>query len=233
MRACPVCKETFGDDLNFCDIDGAALEAPPGSAPALRSGERVWNLLGIGLLLGALVISAVSIVFLPRADIIAPREAPPANSFTNGATRSGDNAGAVTSPGPGQVPQTGAEPRVDNPEKVISDLKARERALPIPRTEDDTLTPKALASSTETDSKTATIEPKSPRAETSTAPADTGGSLGAAGTAGTAGTSGELKKEPPKREKERVGTKDGTNGTAGKEKKGGFLKVFKKIFGKN
>lgn len=230
MRACPICKETFSDDYNFCDIDGAALDAPAGSAPVARGGERVWNLLGVGLLLGALVISAVSIVFLPRADVIAPRESAPTNSLNNAGTKSSDSSGAATSSVQDQALQTGTEPGSEVPEKVISDLKARERAMPIPRTEDDALTPKALARSTETDSKVETIETTTAPAETKTAPTDTGGSLG---SAKAGGPSGELKKEA-KREKDRAGAKAGnTNGTAGREKKGGFLKIFKKIFGKN
>ena len=68
MKICPVCNESFADQLNFCDIDGVRL-AREGSS---QERNKWWSLLGAALLVGALVISAMSIIFMPKARVSAP-----------------------------------------------------------------------------------------------------------------------------------------------------------------
>src|SRR2546425_5632443 len=68
MKICPVCNDSFADELNFCDIDGARL-AREGAG---HERNKWWSLLGAGLLVGALVLSAASIIFLPKARLSSP-----------------------------------------------------------------------------------------------------------------------------------------------------------------
>src|SRR5262245_42121918 len=70
MKVCPVCNESFGDELNFCDVDGTRLTR---EGPSQRA-ARLWPLLGAGLVIGGLVISVISIFFLPKrhATTLAP-----------------------------------------------------------------------------------------------------------------------------------------------------------------
>ena len=60
MKICPVCNDSFADELRFCDIDGARLTREAGS----QDRNRWWSLLGAGLVVGALVISAATDVFV-------------------------------------------------------------------------------------------------------------------------------------------------------------------------
>ena len=66
MKVCPVCNEIFADDLKFCDLDGTRL-ARQAEATGAPAHHRTWSLLGIGLLVGALVLSAVSVFMIPRS----------------------------------------------------------------------------------------------------------------------------------------------------------------------
>src|SRR4030095_3148637 len=68
MKICPVCNDTFADQLNFCDVDGTRLTQAGGA----QERNKWWSLVGAGLLIGALVISAASIFFLPRSRVPAP-----------------------------------------------------------------------------------------------------------------------------------------------------------------
>src|SRR2546429_9741460 len=74
MKICPVCNDSFPDELNFCDVDGTRLNRGAGSAGEAGGADRRkwWSLLGAGLLVGAVVISAASIIFLPKARISTP-----------------------------------------------------------------------------------------------------------------------------------------------------------------
>src|SRR4029079_6008788 len=68
MKECPVCGEAFGNELNFCDVDGAKLKRQ-GGASTTGEQSKLGQLWGVGLLLGALVLSAASI-FLPKVRVI-------------------------------------------------------------------------------------------------------------------------------------------------------------------
>src|SRR6185503_7789853 len=68
MKICPVCNDSFGDELNFCDLDGARL-AREGVA---EQRNKWWSLLGAGLLIGGLVITGLSIIMIPRARVSTP-----------------------------------------------------------------------------------------------------------------------------------------------------------------
>ena len=68
MKVCPVCNETFADELKFCDLDGTRLKREVGTQSPEKQ-NKAWSLIGVGLLVGALVLSALSIIFLPKARI--------------------------------------------------------------------------------------------------------------------------------------------------------------------
>src|SRR5687768_8398766 len=68
MKVCPVCNETFADELRFCDLDGTRLKREIGTQSPEKQ-NKTWSLIGVGLLVGALVLSALSIIFLPKARI--------------------------------------------------------------------------------------------------------------------------------------------------------------------
>jgi hypothetical protein len=66
MKRCPACGETFGDDVKFCDADGAALVAEPAAAlrePPRVGGLRTLSLLAIGLALGLVVGAAAFVLY--------------------------------------------------------------------------------------------------------------------------------------------------------------------------
>src|SRR5438132_4652616 len=101
MKVCPVCNETFADDMKFCDLDGTRL-ARQAEATGAPAHHRTGSLLGIGLLVGALVLSAVSVFMIPRSRAVpnvSNSSATPAPSTSKPAESSnpsgGDNASAA------------------------------------------------------------------------------------------------------------------------------------------
>src|SRR5512138_48312 len=104
MKVCPVCNETFADDMKFCDLDGTRL-ARQAEATGAPAHQRTWSLLGVGLLVGALVLSAVSMFMIPRSRAVPnssnsstpqPQSSKPAESSPS----SSDNAAAPASDQP-------------------------------------------------------------------------------------------------------------------------------------
>src|SRR5262245_66642381 len=67
MKICPVCNETFADELNFCDLDGVKLAREASE----QDRNKWWSLIGAGLLIGAVVITA-SMLFIPKARVPGP-----------------------------------------------------------------------------------------------------------------------------------------------------------------
>src|SRR5262249_49529690 len=90
MKECPVCKESFQDDLNFCDLDGSPLDGGAGNTVA-GSSRQLWSFLGIALLLAAVGITAGAIIFFPRGP---PATFPPSRS-QSGATPAGSTQPAT------------------------------------------------------------------------------------------------------------------------------------------
>src|SRR5262249_39857832 len=102
MKESPVCKESFQDDLNFCDLDGSPLNGGAGST-VTGSSSKLWSFLGIALLLAAVGITAGAIIFFPRG---------PSATLPTGRSQSG----ASTAPGSGQPSspaQDGARAQTD------------------------------------------------------------------------------------------------------------------------
>src|SRR5438045_2778851 len=115
MKVCPACNETFGDDLNFCDLDGTRLQR---DASTRHDQSKAWSLLGAGLMLGGVVLSAMLIIFFPRQHISPAAtisEPAPTTSRTNNA--------------PAPVTQPASESPVVAEAAQPTDLKKKERTL--------------------------------------------------------------------------------------------------------
>src|SRR5262245_43686932 len=129
MKECPVCGDTFADDLNFCDVDGSRLDRKKGSPPSAAQ-NKIWSMLGIALLIGGLVISAVTILFLPRSRTITTitSSEPPAAPRTSASESTPPPAADNTVPPPATETPLAAD-------RSALDLKKRDRA-PVESTTD-------------------------------------------------------------------------------------------------
>jgi hypothetical protein len=238
MKVCPVCNESFAKELNFCDVDGARLTR---QHDASGSGEqsKVWQLLGVGLLLGALVISAASI-FLPKNRVnptaSGSGETAPVESTVK--TRAPETAG--TEPSTEEATED-SSPGAD--EIALVEMKKRERALAIANQSSGAPgpDPKAAAIAVE-ESERASVKEETQApvpAQSVNSEADT-----------TTKAINETREPPPapkaapavadakdnkKQADSKASGKESNNKKKSdeKEKKGGFLRVFKKIFGKD
>jgi hypothetical protein len=225
MKFCPVCNDTFADQLNFCDVDGARL-TKGGGAPERN---KWWSLVGAALLIGALVIIAASIFFLPRSRVQTPivsSEPPPAPVTPKPqATETTASSAAPVATG---EPETASAP-ADVP---VPEVKKKDRALSNSNSSIAVPNPKAAAlAAEEGEKKPATVDaaappvnkkPEQPAIKTVSEPhpADT-----------------SVKAQTPPDPKAQVASKTEKDSKDKKKedekKKGGFLKVFKKIFGKD
>lgn len=235
MKVCPVCSETFGDDLKFCDIDGARLARQmDGVNPAGHS--KVWSLLGIGLLVGALALSAISVFLIPKSRPLptsANTESQPYTPANKTATP--DASSATANP----ADDASAVATADQPEVVTEGLppdpKKKDKAKVL--TDDGTgatkLNPKAAAQSGEEEEK-----PAPPKAEPPTlppAPKKLEPAVTVKPVSETRDT--EIAPKPstsePKKDAKNTRDADKKKNDDKDKKKGGFFRVFKKIFGKD
>ena len=234
MKICPVCNDSFADQLNFCDIDGARLTRE-GSA---QQRNKWWSLLGAGLLVGALVISAASIIFLPKARVNSPVvNSEPLPSPAPPKAPSAESAANVA------APAVSSEPESVSADAVIPEVKKKDKPLANSNVNGVTPNPKAAALGAEDADK------KSPSAEVSTASPSAPKKAEAppavksvsnprpADTATRPQPPADLKKEQKARTATAKSTdkdsRDKKKDDDKDKKKGGFLRVFKKIFGKD
>jgi hypothetical protein len=232
MKECPLCKETFADDLKFCDLDGTRLKRVVDASGASGPG-RVWSLLGVGLLLGAIIISAASIIFLPKAQVSPPvtgtqSSAPPpvqartAEPATNSATNQ-------------QISLDVAGPDLKKKDKLQS--------LSNQNSNSSALNPKTASLSSEDEqsklpAKTdapavAPVQRKETPSEASPLPKPTSETrkseaISQEPTPKPAQTNTDVKKEQ-KRAPAKMAEKESNSNKKG----GSFFRVFKKIFGKD
>jgi len=234
MKICPVCNDSFADELNFCDIDGARL-AREGST---HEKNKWWSLLGAGLVVGALVITAASIFFLPKARLstpvgssepqavpVAPKPPAPA----------GDSASAVAA--------ASAEPESSPADSLVPEVKKRDKSLANNNVNGPPPNPKAAALAAENADKRpqpadsnspATAPPVNPEPQ----PAVKSVSDTRSAESNKSQPPPELRREPkPLPANAKASDKDSNdkkkNDDKNKKKSGGFLRVFKKIFGKD
>lgn len=230
MKICPVCNDSFADQLNFCDIDGARL-----TSEGSDQRNKWWSLIGAGLLVGALVISAASIFFLPRARVSTPivnSEPQPSPAVARPAVT--ENAASVTASAvrePESVPTDAVAPEVRKKDKppLNGDFSG---ATPNPKaaaTAPDDADRKAPSSESSDPIPPAPKKPESPPS------LKNAGDPRPAETATRPQNPTELKKDP---KAQTATAKNPDQDSSDKKKnddkkKGGFLKVFKKIFGKD
>lgn len=234
MKICPVCNDSFADDLNFCDIDGARL-AREGSS---HEKNKWWSLLGAGLVVGALVITAASIFFLPKARLSNPvssSEPQPVPAAPKTPAPAADSASTVAA--------ASAEPESTPTDSLIPEVKKRDKSLANNNADGPAPNPKAAALAAENADKRA-----QPTDSNSTAPAPPSNpeplppvksvSDTRAAESNKSQPPPELKREPkPLPANAKASDKDSNdkkkNDDKNKKKSGGFLRVFKKIFGKD
>lgn len=231
MKICPVCNDSFADQLNFCDIDGTRLRR---SGSAQRN--KWWSLLGAGLLVAGLVITAASMFFLPKARVSTPIvSSEPQSTSAPSKGSAGEDSATVAA-----APAVSAEPETVPAVSVLTEMKKKDKALADENVTPAAPNPKAAAlAAEETDKKLTPIEAgdSAPFSKKSEASPSAGSAVDARSVEGPAKTQPpDLKKETKTAtpvakdsDKDNDKKKDGDKD----KKKGGFLRVFKKIFGKN
>jgi hypothetical protein len=232
MKICPVCNDTFADQLNFCDVDGTRLTQAGGA----QERNKWWSLVGAGLLIGALVISAASIFFLPRSRVPAPivsSEPTPAPVTPKPAPAAASETTASAA-----TPAASAEPETPSTESLAPELKRKEKAISNSNSSSALPNPKAAAlAAEEGDKKPATLDP----ATVTTTPKKPEAPAIKAVSEPHPGdptikpqTPPDPKKDPKAQGASANHEKNSKDKKKDEEKKkGGFLKVFKKIFGKD
>src|SRR5882724_2629738 len=233
MKICPVCNDSFSDQLNFCDVDGTRLTREG----SVQERNKWWSLLGAGLLVGALVISAASIIFLPKARVSTPlvnSEPQPSPAPSKPATA--ESAATVAA-----TPSVGAEPDGVPTDAAVPEVKKKDKSLANSNFSGTTPNPKAAALAAEDADK------KSPSPDvnsTPPAPRKTEAPSVKSVSDNRSTDGATLPQTPPDLKKDQktqtATTKSSDRASNDKKKnddkdkkKGGFLRVFKKIFGKD
>ena len=244
MKQCPVCNEPFPDELRYCDIDGTRLTRSIGAGESRGSG-RVWSLLGAALLVGGLVFTGAAIVFFPKTRS-GPSQ-PLQSRIESQASPAKSNESAVKEPaGEVAVNSQPSDAKPINAPAAPQDSstlqpKKRDAASTASGTAAAATTPnpKAAAKSGDDSEKpmsentaAAASSPKAGAASTETVAAKPGNSTPSNEPAAKADQTAADPKKDPKRAAAKSGDKD-PNTNKKDEKKGGLLRVFKKIFGKN
>ena len=246
MKECPVCKESFQDDLNFCDLDGTPLDGGVASA-VTGSSSKVWSFLGVALLLAAVGITAGAILFFPRgpsANLPVGRSQAGSTPVGSAQPSTAPDAGRSNADSATGLDRSAPVPAdVDGTASTSPDqarLASRKTALTKNENSDPSLpNPKAVAGADDDLTKTA----KQPSDENSrpriSSPSAAGDNRSGAKVASTDPSSTDSPAAAAAAAKRRTRTQpqgDDTAASANKKddkKKGGFLRVFKKIFGHN
>lgn len=232
MRNCPVCGETFGDELNFCDVDGSQLERDP--ADVAQDKNKLWSILGVALVVGALVISAMSIIFLPKGRVSSPASV---SSQPQPSSTPETKLATAETPSNAEPSSVSSEPgTLSPPDSVPPELKKKDAAAPGHENANLSKSAKAAAQSGEEAEKPAP-EPQPPTPAPVTAKKPETPSAKTAGEKHEAETPRATAQ--PAADPKSAGAKPAENSNKKKggddkdKKKGGFFKVFKKIFGKD
>ena len=223
MKTCPVCNESFADQLNFCDIDGVRL-AREGSA---QDRNKWWSLLGAGLLVGALVISALSIIFLPKARVSTPIVNSEPQSQPAPTRQPSIESPATVAAAPALNEQSAPT------DAIVPEAKKKDRTLANENLNAPAPNPKAVFVD-EADKKQAPIEVTTaaqPSAKKAESPAPVGDTADPAPKPQPPPV--DLRKDSKDQPVNGKGSDDKKKADEKDKKKGGFLRVFKKIFGKD
>jgi hypothetical protein len=230
MKICPVCNDSFGDDLNFCDVDGARL-AREGVA---EERNKWWSLLGAGVLIGGLVITGLSIILIPRARVSVPVvSSEPAPTPASPRVQPVETAPSVAAANP--------EPEPVANDVVAPELKKKDKALANSNSTGGAPNPKAAALASEGAEKGPTpadarknepSTPKAPEAPPAVKPARDARAVDAPPKSPT-DVRGDHQPQPANGKGSDKNSTDKKKNDEKDKKKGGFLRVFKKIFGKD
>lgn len=232
MKICPVCSESFADQLNFCDVDGARLKGEDSG----QSHNRLWSFLGAGLLVGALVISAASIIFLPKARVAAPLvTTEPQPTPVAPKQQPAETVAAVSTPALSSEPESAAS------EGIAPEAKKKDKSLTNANANGPVPNPKAAATSSNDAEKkveptetTAPPPPPAKRPETTPAVKTEPHSIdGGTKSQPPADLKSSPKSQPTVAKGSDKESNDKKKNDDKDKKKGGFLRVFKKIFGKD
>ena len=79
MKQCPLCRENFADEQNFCDVDGTPLiekvRKGPGlnaeALPPVENGRttQIWPIVTIGILIGVIIcLTAYAVMMTPPSE---------------------------------------------------------------------------------------------------------------------------------------------------------------------
>ena len=242
MKQCPVCSESFPDELRFCDIDGTRLTRKQ-EAGESRGSSRLWSLLGAGLLVGGLVITGAAIVFFPKTRS-GPAQPIQGSSETPSAASS-----AKSNESAPKEPATEVAANSHSTDAKPADAPSAQDASPIqPRKKDTaavasgdptaaTPNPKAAVRTDGEAENAASKEPERPETKSAAGSAESpaakpaGPAASSESNAKADQTANEAKKDP-KRAAAKSSDKE-PNANKKDEKKGGFFRAFKKIFGKS
>jgi len=235
MKTCPVCNDSFADQLNFCDIDGARLTRE-GFAQARNNW---WSLLGAGLLIGALVITAASIFFLPKGRVSTPI----VNSEPQPIPAPSRPAPAESAANVAAVPEVVVEMQGGPTDAAVPETKKKDKALANGNLSGAAPNPKAAALAAEgADKKAASTEgdnsiPPAPKKPEAVTPVKSVSDSRSSDAASKTQPPPDLKKDQKTQSAiAKSSDKESTDKKKNDEKdkkKGGFLRVFKKIFGKD
>jgi hypothetical protein len=230
MKVCPVCNDVFADDLKFCDVDGTRLTRQRDvSTPQQQN--KGWSLFGVALLVGALIISGISVIFLPRAHV-----SPPIVTSEPSATASNKPASTETASN-ATAPQAGEQPEIVVTEGPPPDPKKKEKTKAVENSNasESTLNPKAAAQSDEDAEKSKqpseapAVQPLPIPKKPDPLPPVRAVSEARDTEASAKPTAAAEVKKDSKNSKD----SDKKKGEEKEKKKGGFFRVFKKIFGKD
>jgi hypothetical protein len=236
MKICPVCNDSFPDELNFCDIDGTRLGRDTNEADGKDRGNW-WSLLGAGLLVGAVVISAASIIFLPKAHV-----APPVVKSETQSSLAPPKEPAVESTAAVAAATSTPEPDASTADVVAPELKKKEKTSANSNAGETAPNPKAAALAAEgVDSASSGGDKNAASSTNKSEPPPAAKPVSDTHAAETATKPApaptDLKKNQnsqPVSAKSSDRTSSDKKKTDDKDKKkGGFLRVFKKIFGKD
>ena len=239
MKICPVCNDSFPDELNFCDIDGARLhrEAKQANGANGQDRNKWWSLLGAGLLVGAVVISAASIIFLPKARVAPPVvNSEPQSLPVPAKAPSVDSAATVAAATPA------SEADISATDVVAPELKKKDKTSNNSNAGEAAPNPKAAALAAEgVDSASSSRDANKNAASSSNKSESPSAAKPVSDTrpSETATKPAQAPVDVKDQKTQAVNTK-GSDKTSDKKKtddkekkKGGFLRVFKKIFGKD
>ena len=231
MKVCPVCSESFADDLKFCDLDGTRLTRQLDGAVPAEGGNKLWSMLGIGLLVGALILSAVSVFLIPKGRVSPPvSSSEPQASVTASKPSGGAADNAVAS-------ATTKQPEIVVTEGPLPDAKKKDKlkALTDENSNAPALNPKAAAQGVNDAEKTPqpALQPPAPVKPEPAPAVKTVSETREPEPTTKPAVSTDPKKDPKHASTNSSKESDKKKTDDKEKKKGGFFKVFKKIFGKD